>query len=112
MQTVIHTEKDLRNLQGKFVLCVDSTKPDKELMDLGWDFAKEKRLKMVIGIGFVDLYGYAKQYESFEEFKAIFNKYLFQHMIKEGKTDGGRFHRLLTNRELDYLLEKMKEENY
>lgn len=112
MRMTIQTEKDLQMLQGKFVLQINTDEPDKTLMDFKWGFAKEKRLKFVCGKGFTDLYGYVDNYETFEKFQRIFNNYLFDNMIKEGKTDGGRFHRLLTNKEFDYLLQKLKEENY
>lgn len=77
-------------------------------MDYDWGFVKEKRLKLVCGKGFVDLYGNIEQYNTFEKFQSIFNSYSCDYRV----TDGGRFHRLLTNKELDYLLGKMKEENY
>ena len=109
---VVDTEKDLQLLQGKFVLQVNTSEPDKMLMDFNWGFAKEKRLKFVVGKGFADLYGNFDDYKTFERFKKVFNSYLFEHMEKEGKSDGGRFHRLLTNKELEFLLEKMKESNY
>ena len=109
---IIHTEQDLRMLQGKFVLQIDIEKPDMKLMDFNWGFVKEKRLKLVSGTGFIDLFGYRSDYEDFETFKNILNKYLFKHMIKEGKTDGGRFHRLLTSDELSFLFDKIKSENY
>ena len=32
MQIIIHTEQDLRMLQGKFVLQIDIEKPDMKLM--------------------------------------------------------------------------------
>lgn len=112
MQLLIHTENDIKFLQGKFVIQLDFEKPDFELVDFKWEFAKEKRLYMVSGYGFVDLFGNKRDYETFEKFKNVFNNYLFEHMIKEGKKDGGRFHRLLTNKELNYLVEKLKLENY
>lgn len=112
MRMTVQTEKDLQLLQGKFVLQVNTDEPDKTLMDFKWGFVKEKRLKFVCGKGFADLYGNVDDYETFEKFQRVFNSYLFDHMVKEGKTDGGRFHRLLTNRELDFLLQKLKEENY
>lgn len=112
MKMTIDTKSDLTFLQGKFVLQIDSDKPDTTLMSYGWDFAKEKRLKLVCGNGFVDLYGQISDYKTFEKFQNIFNSYLFDHMMTEGKTDGGRFHRLLTSKELDYLFTKMKEDNY
>lgn len=112
MQLIIRTEEDLKALQGKFVLQISKESPDKTLMDFDWYFVKEKRLRLVSKTGFIDLYGKRTDYETFEKFKNVFNHYLFDHMIKEGKTDGGRFHRLLTSRELDFLLQKIKEENY
>jgi len=112
MKMTVESKKDLQFLQGKFVLQINNETPDKTLMDFDWGFAKEKRLMLVCGNGFVDLYGYIYDSKTFEKFQRVFNNYLFDHMVKEGKTDGGRFHRLLTNKELDYLLEKMKENNY
>lgn len=111
MKMLIQTEKDLQSLQGKFILQVNSNEPDKQLMDFTWSFAVEKRLKLVIGTGFVDLTGYRTTYDSFERFKKVFNSYLFKHHEEEGKTDGGRFCRLLTSKEIDYLCKKLKEEN-
>lgn len=112
MKFVIQTENDVKKLQGKFVIQLDDDTPDKTLMDMNWQFAKEKRLKLVAGHKFIDLYGYVTEFGDFETFKNIFNSYLFPNMIKEGKTTGERFHRLLTARELDYLFYKIKEENY
>lgn len=108
MKMIIQSEKDLQMLQGKFVIQIDSKVPDKTLMDYEWGFVKEKRLKLICGNGFADLYGYVQKYDSFEEFKNLFNNYSWDFRV----TDGGRFHRLLTNKELDYLLGKIKEENY
>lgn len=108
MKMIIQSEEDLQMLQGKFVLQVDSNEPDKSLMDYNWGFVKDKRLKLVCGKGFVDLYGYISSYDTFEKFQKVFNSYSFGDTLVEGE----RFHRLLTNKELDYLLGKMKEENY
>jgi len=109
---ILQTEKDLRRIQGKFILQINSHEPDKTLQEFAWSFVKEKRLKIVVGNGFADLYGYYENSETFEKFKDMFNSYLYPHMIEKGKTDGGRFHRLLYADELDYLLEKIKQENY
>jgi hypothetical protein len=109
---IIHTEQDLRMLQGKFVIQVNNDKPDTELSESNWGFIKEKRLRIVSGLGFIDLYGQRNSYEDFETFKDVFNKYLFKHMVRNGETDGGRFHRLLTSKELSFLFEKIKDENY
>lgn len=112
MKITINTENDLRMLQGKFVLMVDTDTPDRALMDYNWGFVKEKRLKIICEKGFTDLHGNTRQYKTFDKFKMIFNNYLFPHMVKEGKTDGGRFHRRLSNEEIYYLLDKMRNENF
>ena len=112
MQFIIRTEKDVKDLQGKFVLQVNTETPDRSLLDMDWTFAKGKRLKIVSGFGFVDLYGERTDYQTFEKFKNVFNHYLFDHMIEKGKAHGGRFHRLLTSHELDFLIQRIKEENY
>ena len=107
MKMIINTEKDLRSLIGKFVLQVNSNEPDKTLMDYDWGFVKEKRLYLVGQLCLIDLYGYITKFKDFEEFKAIFNDYAYSEDSKET-----RFHRLLTNKEIDYLATKLKEENY
>lgn len=112
MQMIIHTGQDLKLLQGKFVLRLEKDNPDQKLSDMSWKFAKEKRLFLICGTSFVDLFGGQTQYEDFETFKSVFNHYLFKHMIDAGKTDGGRFHRLLTTAELSYLFDKLISENY
>lgn len=112
MKFLIQTEDDLRLLQGKFIVQVSNDKPNITLDEYKWGFLKEKRLFLVAGYSLVDLYGGIRNYENFEKFQNYFNHYLFDHMIKAGETDGGRHHRLLTSKELDYLCTKMKEENY
>lgn len=112
MRFVIQTENDIQFLQGKFVLQINSDTPDKRLMDFEWGFVKEKRLSIVCGFGLVSLHGQMRDYDTFDKFQKMFNNYLFDHMIEQGKTDGGRFMRLLTSKEIDYLMVKIKEENY
>lgn len=112
MRTVIDTEKDLEFLQGKFVLQVDSNQPNNMIWSGSWSFVKEKRLKIVVGTCFADLYGYISEKRTFEDFKDIFNNYLFPFMKEKGEVGGKRFHRLLTSKEIEWLCEKLKEENY
>lgn len=112
MKMLIQTENDLKQLQGKFILQINSEAPDMQLMDFNWEFTRAKRLKLVSGIGVIDLYGARLDFKDFESFKNYFNSYLFNHMILRGDIDGGRFHRLLTAKELSYLFEKIKLENY
>lgn len=116
MKHVMQSENDLVKLYGKWVLQVNSDTPDKTLMDYNWGFVREKRLFFVTRKGFADLYGNLN-FEStfadgFEKVKLFFNSFLFDHMVKAGETDGGRFHRLLTSAEHDYLAKKLKEENF
>lgn len=112
MQMIINTSNDLEMLQGKFVLQIDSEKPDMTLMDFNWNFVKEKRLKLISNYGFVNLFGNRNDFEDFDTFKKVFNSYLFKHMEAKGEPGGTRFHRLLTSDELQYLFEKIKLENY
>lgn len=112
MRTTIETPRDEQNIRGKFVLQVNSHQPDKTLMDMDWGFAKEKRVKFMTQLGYADLYGNITTFEDFESYKDWFNKYLLHRMKAEGKEDGGRFNRLLTSKELEYLFAKLKEENY
>lgn len=105
-------------IEGKYVIQIDSKSPDMTLPEMSWEFAKEKRVFM---IGYesnseriVTMYttGEVRYWDSFEKFKDFFNEYLFQHMIEKGETTGGRFHRLLTSKELKFLMGKIIEENY
>ncbi len=112
MRLIIDTIEDMYFLQGKFVLQIDESSPGDTLMSMNWGFAKEKRLKIVTKLGFIDLYGWIGTYDTFEDFKDVFNSYLLPYMKKEGITNGERFHRLLTSKELDYLCEQLKKENY
>lgn len=100
---ILNSRKDLQDLQGKFVLRVMGQDPDKTLMDLDWQFAKENRLKLICGKSFVDLLGYIDEYPSFETFKDRFNGEVGTKSL---------FHRLLTKEELEYVLKKMIEDNY
>lgn len=111
MKFVIQSEQDLRFLQGKWILQVNSKDPDMKLQDFSWEFAKEKRLFLVADTQLVCLFGQITKKRTYDEFVRYFNSYLFTH-DPEDKTCGGRFHRLLTSSELDYLNTKMKERNY
>jgi hypothetical protein len=112
MKLLLNTEQDIAFLNGKFILQIDNDTPSKTLMDMDWGFAKEKRLKLCVGMGFIDLYGYHIKFDSFKEFQAYFNDYLFEYSVVKNMITGGRFHRLLTSKELEYLFKKLKEEQY
>jgi hypothetical protein len=112
MKLLINSEKDINFLNGKFVLQINDDEPSKTLMDMDWGFAKEKRLYLCFANAMVNLYGDYRKMDTFEEYQRYFNDYLFQHLIDRGFTNGGRFHRLLTSKELEYLFTKLKQENY
>jgi hypothetical protein len=112
MKLVLNSEQDIAFLNGKFILQINNDAPSTTLMDMDWGFAKEKRLRLCVGMGLIDLYGYHLKFDSFEKYQMYFNDYLFEHMIVKNMITGGRFHRLLTSKELDYLCKKLKEEQY
>ena len=102
MKMIIQSPADIVSLQGKFILQIDNDQPDTTLDSMRWEFAKEKRLYLVAGIKLVDLYGQIYDKKDEAGFTNFFNNY----------NDKGRFHRLLTNKELQYLFTKLQSENY
>jgi hypothetical protein len=77
------------------------------LNEENWSFFKEKRISFVCRgeNGRIELQGFYYRHRAFEtdeEFMDYFNNY---------DTEGSRFHRLLTNKEIDFLCNKLKERN-
>ena len=70
-----------------------------------WNFISEKRLSLVTGLRMVGLWYDHGDFKTWEEFAFRFNHYLVGHENK-------RFHRLLTNKEIDFICKKFKENNY
>ena len=101
---------DVKNLIGKFIVQIDTHKPDAEIGASNWGFYKEKRISFVCKNeeGGVDLQGFFYQHRSFKsdaEFIEYFNNYT-------GEIKGERFHRLLTNKELDFICSELKLNNF
>lgn len=101
--------EEVSDLTGKFIIqlnCNESGVPiHKTLSNENWDFMKEKRISFVCGLVWQGFYYEHKNFKTKEEFSEYFNNYL------ESKPNS-RYHRLLTSSELDFLVTKMKEENY
>ena len=104
MKIVLLSEKDVRDLNGKWILQVNTNAPDYTITEENWDFVKEKRLSLVTGLRMTGIYYDHGDFETWEEFVFKFNHY--------ANTDAKdtRFHRLLTNKEIDFICKKFKEE--
>ena len=98
---MIITENDVKNLSGKFALQLKHEESDVILNDSNWLFMEEKRLFFISGLTICPKFAYWQ--ETFENEEAF---------VKYWNNTKGRFHRLLTNAELDFLLKKLKEQNY
>ena len=97
---LLQTQRDVRDLSGKFVIQLNESDPDLVLSDDNWAFCKEKRISFVSGYDFVGFWYAHRTCNSWEEVVEYFNQ--------EGKN---RFFRLLTSKELEFVFRKLKEEN-
>lgn len=103
------TTEDVKNLTGKFIIQLNhptekSPNPHTTITKENWNFLKEKRISFICGREWLGFYYSHNKFETDEKFVDYFNNYY--NNSKE------RYHRLLTSEELDFLLKKMKEENY
>ena len=98
---LIITEKDVSDLLGKFIIEINDESEDSFVLnDSNWDFYKEKRISLVNGLTLQGFYYTHNTFENKDEFVLRFNP------------RNGRFRRLLTSKELDFMCEKLKQENY
>lgn len=104
MKMILQSEKDVLNLNGKWILQVNSDNPDYTINENNWGFVSEKRLSLVVGLNMYGLYYSHGEFKTWEEFAFRFNHYV------EGDSFDTRFHRVLTHREIDFLCEKFKQE--
>jgi hypothetical protein len=102
MKMILLSEKDVRDLNGKWVIQVNAEQPDYTITEENWSFVSEKRLSLVTGLRMTGLWYDHGNFETWEEFAFKFNHYLKGHEDK-------RFHRLLTSKELDFIFKKFKE---
>lgn len=108
------TNKDVRKLSGKFIIQIDSEKEDVVLNDTNWGFYQEKRISLVCGLKLVGFFYERKSFETEDEFVMFFNDFVC-HSTKPDMVEaqkGKRFHRLLTSKEIDFVCQKIKSENY
>ncbi len=96
------TANDVKNLTGKFIVQLNSDDPDCDIKK-DWEFYKEKRISFVSELNMIGFYYNHGSFDTTEEFVNYFN-------TPNGKDE--RFHKLLTNKELDFVLSKIKENNY
>lgn len=108
MKLILQSKKDVNDLTGKWIIQVNSDEPDYTINEKNWDFVKEKRLSLVVGLRLQGLYYEHGNFESWEKFAKIFNGYIFD---KSPESNGTRFHRLLTSSEIDFICKKFKENN-
>ena len=103
MKNVLLSEKDVRSLNGKWILQVNADQPDYTITEENWGFVSEKRLSLVTGFRMTGLWYDHGDFKTWEEFAFRFNHY------HDGDSKDTRFHRLLTNREIDFICNKFKE---
>jgi hypothetical protein len=103
MKNILLSEKDVRSLNGKWILQVNIDNPDYTITEENWAFVSEKRLSLVTGLRMTGLWYDHGDFKTWEEFAFRFNHYL------EGESKDKRFHRLLTNKEIDFVCKKFKE---
>lgn len=103
MKFIIQSKKDVDSLQGKWIIQVDSSNPDWTINEDNWDYISEKRLSLVTGLRMTGLWYDHGDYKTWEEFAFRFNHY------SEGENKDKRFHRLLTNKEIDFICNKFKK---
>jgi hypothetical protein len=105
MKNILLSEKDVRNLNGKWILQVNIEQPDSTITEENWDFVSEKRLSLVTNLRMTGLWYDHGDFKTWEEFAFRFNHF------DDGDSKDKRFHRLLTNREIDFVCKKFKENN-
>lgn len=101
----IITEEDVKNLFGKFILQVNVKEPDVVVQEANWNFLKEKRISFVCGLTWAGFYYVHQVFQDHAAFVEYWNHY-------SPNDRDARFHRLLTNKEIDFVCKKLKEENY
>lgn len=102
MKLILLSQKDVESLNGKWIVQVNTDNPDFIINDNNWDFVSEKRLSLVTGLRMTGLWYDHGDFKTWEEFAFKFNHY------SNGDSKDKRFHRLLTNKEVDFICEKFK----
>lgn len=103
MKIILQTKNDVNKLSGKWIIQINSDEPDLEITEKNWGFLSEKRISFVVGLQLVGLWYLHSNFDTWEELAFRINHYV------KGESENTRFHRLLTNKELDFLNKKFKE---
>lgn len=100
---MIFTAQDIYNLSGKFIAQISTSEPDAKITDFdNWSFWHEKRISFVSGLNMVAFYnGIRRNFESAQAFADHLNS-----------PSEDRFYRLLTTQEIQFLCDKLKQNNY
>jgi hypothetical protein len=95
------TKEDVRKLNGHLIIEINDSDEDLfELKEENWQFYKEKRISFICGLEWVGFYYKHSICSDLQDFVDTFNP------------SNGRFRRLLTSKEIDFMCKKLKEENY
>jgi hypothetical protein len=103
MKLILLSENDVKSLNGKWVLQVNIDNPDYTINEANWNFVSEKRLSLVTGLRMTGLWYDKGEFHTWQDFAFRFNHYI------DGESKDSRFHRLLTNKEIDFICEKFKK---
>tara|TARA_R110000850_G_scaffold34024_1_gene92237 strand:- start:39311 stop:39625 length:315 start_codon:yes stop_codon:yes gene_type:complete len=101
MKLIIQSEKDICSLKGKWIIQLNTNDPDVVLTQDNWNFYSEKRISLIRNLNMIGLYYDHGNFDKWEDFAFRFNHYTEKHK-------DSRFHRLLNDREIDFLCEKFK----
>lgn len=104
MKIILQSEKDVQSLNGKWIIEINSEEPDYTITESNWFFVKEKRLSLVTGLRMTGIWYDHGDFKTWEEFAFKFNHY-------NEKYKDERFYRLLTDKEIDFICKKFKEDN-
>lgn len=104
------TKEDVSGLTGKFIIQLDEVTeenptPHITITEENWRFMKEKRISFVCELKLVGYYYIHKEFKTVNDFVDYFNNYL-------KNCPNERYHRLLTSKEIDFISNKLKSENY
>jgi hypothetical protein len=98
---MIITENDISKLNGKFIIEINDDEEDKFVLnDENWDFYKEKRISFICGLSWNGFFYKHNSEKDSARFVSDFNP------------KNGRFRRLMTGRELKFMMNKLIQENY
>lgn len=108
------TTGDVPSLTGKFIIQINCDNENVVLSDKNWGFYQEKRISFVCGLKLIGFYHEHQCFDNSEDFVTYFNHYLHPNTMEVdvAARKNSRFHRLLTSKEIDFVCNKMKQNQY